>query len=305
MNDKLCPLSQAIERFVPDGASVALGLHLESMIPFAAGHEIIRQRRRDLTLVGPISDILFDQIIGAGCVRRVMAAWVGNVMMGSGYNFRRAIESGIPAPLEMVDHTNFTLALALHAAALGVPFLPTHTARGSTVAARNPDIVEFRAPFTGETMHAVRAVAPDVTIVHAQRADRAGNAHVWGNLGVLTDAVHAAGRVIVLAEEIVAERVIASDPNRTVVPGFLVSAVVEAPFGAHPSPVQGCYNRDHEFYREYHDATRTREGFAAWLQEMVLGADGLPQYLQRVGRTRLDALRVRRRAQSARADFGS
>ena len=157
--DKLCSLEEAIRRFVPDGSSVAMGLQLESMIPFAAGHEIIRQRKRDVTLVGPISDILFDQMIGAGCVRKVVAAWVGNVMMGSAYNFRRAIEEGIPRPLEMVDHSNFTMALALHAAALGIPFLPTYTARGSDLFGRNPDLVEMEAPFTGEKIGAVRALA--------------------------------------------------------------------------------------------------------------------------------------------------
>lgn len=305
MSSKLSTLHDAVARFVPDGASVALGLQLESMIPFAVGHELIRQRRRELTLIGPISDILFDQLIGAGCVRRVQAAWVGNVMMGSAYNFRRAVEDGVPQPLQMVDHSNFTLALALHAAALGLPFLPTYTAGGSTLAERNPDIVRFDAPFTGEPMHAVRALAPDVTIVHAQRADAAGNAHLWGNLGVLSDAVHAAARVIVVAERIVAPRLIASDPNRTIVPGFLVCAVVEQPFGAHPSPVQGHYNRDHAWYREYHQATRSRAGFEAWLDRWVLGVPDHAGYLERVGQERLDALRVRRHAWSARADFGS
>lgn len=305
MTGKLVTLAEAIERHVPDGASVALGLQLESMIPFAAGHELIRQRKRELTLIGPISDILFDQLIGAGCVRRVIAAWVGNVMMGSAYNFRRAVEQGLPHPLEVVDHTNFTLALALHAAALGVPFLPTYTAGGSNVAARNPGIVEFEAPFTGEAMRAVRAIAPEVTIVQAQRADAAGNAHIWGNLGVLPDAVHAAQRVIVVAEEIVSPRVIASDPNRTVVPGFLVSAVAHVPYGAHPSPVQGHYNRDHAYYREYHQASRTCAAFDAWLEATVTGVGDRAGYLGCIGRARIDALRVRRRAWSARADFGS
>lgn len=303
--NKLCPLEEAIARCVPDGAAVALGLQLESMIPFAAGHEIMRQGKRDLTLVGPISDILFDQIIGAGCAKRVMAAWVGNVMMGSAYNFRRALEDGIPHAVEMVDHSNFTLALALHAAALGVPFLPTHTAGGASLVGRNPGLAEFEAPFTGEKMRAVRALAPDVTIVQAQRADAAGNAHVWGNLGALPDAVHAAKQVIVVAEEIVPAKVIASDPNRTVIPGFLVSAVAEVPFGAHPSPVQGYYNRDHEYYAEYHKATRTRAEFEAWLEQWVTGVKERKEYLRRLGEARIDALKVRKHAWSARADFGS
>lgn len=307
--NKLMTLAEAVERFVPDGASVAMGLQLESMIPFAAGHEIIRQCKRDLTLVGPISDILFDQMIGAGCARRVVAAWVGNVMMGSAYNFRRAIEEGVPHPVEMVDHTNFTVALALHAAALGVPFLPTYTTMGSDIfgraAGRNtPGLAEFQAPFTGESMTAVRALAPDVTILQAQRADKEGNTHVWGNLGASPDAARAAKAVIVVAEEIVSAKVIASDPNRTVIPGFLVSAVVEAPYGAHPSPVQGYYNRDNRFYQEYHRGTKTRADFETWLDHWVNGVNGRPEYLERLGTERVESLGVKKHAYAARTDFG-
>jgi len=302
--EKLTTLEDAIRRFVPDGASVAMGLALESMIPFAAGHEIVRQRKRDLTLVGPISDILFDQMIGAGVARKVVAAWVGNVMMGSAYNFRRAMEEGIPHPVEMVDHSNFTIALALHAASLGVPFLPTYTAGGSSLFGRNPDFAEFDAPFTGEKMIAVRALSPDVTIVQAQRSDAFGNAHVWGNLGVAPDAVRAAKHVIVVAEEIVSPKVIASDPNRTVVQGFLVSAVCEVPYGAHPSPVQGYYNRDNDYYSEYHRGTKTVAEFEAWLARWITGAKDRAGYMEVLGAERAAGLKVKKHAYSARADFG-
>lgn len=302
---KLCTLEEAIRRFVPDGASVAMGLQLESMIPFAAGHEIIRQNKQNLTLIGPISDIQFDQLIGAGTARRVVAAWVGNVMMGSAYNFRRAVEDRIPHPLEMVDHSNFTVALGLHAAALGVPFLPTYTATGSDLFGRNPDLTEIQAPFTGETMGAVRALKPDVSIIQVQRSDASGNAHVWGNLGMAVDAACAARHVILVAEEIVSSKVISSDPNRTVIPGFLVSAVAEVPWGAHPSPVQGYYNRDNEYYREYHEQTKTREQFQSWLQHWVLGVKDCREYLERLGAERVEGLKVRKHAYAARTDFGS
>ena len=302
--EKLCSLEEAIRRFVPDGSTVAMGLQLESMIPFAAGHELIRQGKRDLTLVGPISDVLFDQLIGAGCVRKVIAAWVGNVMMGSAYNFRRAVEEGVPHPLEMVDHSNFTVALALHAAALGVPFLPTYTAGGSDIFRRNPDLVEFEAPFTGERMRAVRSLAPDVAIVQVQRADAFGNAHVWGNLGVAPDAARAAKNVIVVAEEVVPPKSIASDPNRTVIPGFLVSAVAEVPFGAHPSPVQGYYNRDNNYYRDYHSRTKTRSDFQAWLTRWVHGVQDRNGYLEQLGSEQVEALKVKKRAYAIRTDFG-
>jgi glutaconate CoA-transferase, subunit A len=234
---KLISMREAVADLVPDGASVALGLQMEQMIPFAPGHEIIRQKKRDLTLIGPISDILFDQIIGAGCVKQVIAAWVGNVMMGSAYNFRRAVEQD---GMKVFNMTNFTVALALQAGAMGVPFLPTRTALGSDVTKGNQFFHQIVSPFEPkETLLAVRALNPDVTIVHVQRADREGNAHCWGNFGVMIEGVRAAKHVIVVAEEIVEPEVIASDPNRTVIPGFLVNAVVECRYGAHPSPVQG------------------------------------------------------------------
>src|SRR5215475_6503955 len=263
---KVMTMRQAISEHVPDGASVALGLQMEQMIPFAAGHEMMRQKRRGLRLIGPISDILFDQMIGAGCVEDVVAAWVGNVMMGSAYNFRRATEIENPGKpgekLRVFNMTNFTLALALQAAAMGVPFLPTRTAMGSDVPKGNHFFYQIISPFEPkETLLAVRAIVPDVTIVHVQRADEAGNAHCWGNFGVMIEAVRAAKKVIVVAEEIVSAQVISSDPNRTVIPGFLVSAVVESPFGAHPSPVQGYYKRDDAFFEQYHQNTKTKSSY--------------------------------------------
>ncbi len=254
---KLVTLRSAIADLVPDGSSVALGLQMEQMIPFAAGHEIVRQKKRDLRLIGPISDILFDQLIGAGCVKDVVAAWVGNVMMGSAYNFRRATEEENPgAPgekLKVFNLTNMCVSLALQAGSMGVPFLPTRTAAGSDMPKGNHFFYQIISPFEPkETLLAVRAIQPDVAIVHVQRADKHGNAHCWGNFGVMVEGVRAARKVIVCAEEIVPEEVIASDPNRTVIPGFLVSAVVECPYGAHPSPVQGYYKRDDSFFQQYH-----------------------------------------------------
>src|SRR5258708_370714 len=228
---KLLTLHDAIAQHVPDGSSVALGLQLEQMIPFAAGHEIIRQKKRGLRLVGPISDILFDQLIGAGCVKDVVAAWVGNVMMGSAYNFRRATEQENPGTpgekLTVFNMTNFSLALALQAGALGVPFLPTRTAMGSDVAKGNHFFYQIISPFEPkETLLAVRAIQPAVTNAHVQRAGKHGHPHCSGKLGLMLEAVRAAKRVIVFAEEIVSDEVIASDPNRAVIPAFLVSAVV-------------------------------------------------------------------------------
>ncbi len=301
---KLVSLSEAVALHVPSGASILMGAAMEQMIPFSASHEIIRQNRRDLTLIGPISDVLFDQLIGAGCASRVHAAWVGNVSAGVAYNLRRAMEQGTPRPVEFTDYTNFTIALALHAAALGVPFLPTRSTLGSEVLARNPNLVEFRSPVSEETLVAVRALAPDVAVLHVQRADEYGNAHVWGGLGVAIDGARAAKKVIVVAEEIVAPEVIASDPNRTLIPGILVEAVVHDPWGAHPSPVQGCYGRDHKFFSEYHDRSRSTEDFDTWLKEFVSGVKDRAEYMAKLGDERRHALEVKEHAPTAPADFG-
>jgi len=299
---KLRSMRDAIAEFVPDGSSVAVGLQLEQMIPFAAGHEIIRQKKRDLRLIGPISDCLFDQLIGAGCVKDVVAAWVGNVMMGQAYNFRRAVEAG---EVRVFNMTNFTIALGLQAGAMGIPFLPTRTARGSDVPKGNHFFYQNISPFEPkEALLAVRAIAPDITIVNVQRADAEGNAHCWGNFGVMPEAVRAAKKVIVVGEEIVEQEVIASDPNRTVIPGFLVSAVVHEPFGAHPSPVQGYYSRDSEFFRAYHAETKTPEDFVRWRSKWVDGVRDRSGYLRMLGSDRVNSLRVKKHAYSAPADYG-
>lgn len=301
---KLMSIRDAVARHVPSGSMVLLGAQLEQMIPFAAGHELIRQSRRDLTLVGPISDILFDQMIGAGCVSRVMAAWVGNVSAGVGYCFRRAVERSVPRRLEVVDYSNFTIAMALHAGALGVPFLPTYATLGSDLLKKNGNLREFSSPVSEEKLVAVRALRPDVAILHVQRADAQGNAHIWGSLGVAVDGARAARKIIVVAEEIVEPQVIASDPNRTLVPGFLVAAVVHEPGGAHPSPVQGYYGRDHAYFSQYHEQTRRLEDFEEWLAQWVVQVSDRQQYRKLLGAERLESLAVKEHAFSAPADFG-
>jgi glutaconate CoA-transferase subunit A len=301
---KLMSMRDAIAQHVPSGSMVLLGAQMEQMIPFAAGHELIRQGRRDLTLVGPISDILFDQMIGAGCVSRVMAAWIGNVSAGVGYCFRRAAEYSVPRRIETVDYSNFTMALALHAAALGAPFMPTYSTLGSDLSKKNGNLREFPSPVGEEKLIAVRALRPDVAIIHVQRADSQGNAHIWGSLGVAVDGARAARSVILVAEEIVDARVIASDPNRTLVPGFLVSAVVHEPWGAHPSPVQGYYGRDHAFFSEYHEQSRRVEDFDAWLTRWVIRPATRAEYLKRLDAGKIASLGVKDHAFSAPADFG-
>ena len=289
--DKLRLLHDAIALDVEDGMSLAMGCGLESLIPFAASHEIIRQKRQDLTLICPISDMQFDQLIGAGCVKKIIASWVGNVAAGLGHNYRRAAESGIPHSIDIEEHSNFTIGQGLQAAAMGLPFLPTRTVQGSEF--RTSDQFQsIRCPFTDEELVAVRAIRPDVTILHVQRADAQGNAHVWGNFGVMREAALAAKKVILTCEEVVDHEVILSDPNRTVIPGFVVSSVVHEPFGSFPSPTQGYVRRDDDFYFEYHKATRTRDGFEQWLKKWVFGVEDHRGFLNLLGKERVENLKA-------------
>lgn len=297
-------MAEAITRFVPDGSSVAIGLALEPMIPFAAAHEMIRQQRRDLTLIGPISDILFDQLIGAGCVAKVTAAWAGNVSEGLGYCYRRAAEKSIPRAITIEEHSNFTIALALLAAALGSPYIPTRTTLGSDIPGHNPNLRQQPSPLDGSPLLFVPALQPDVTIIHVQRSDEDGNAHYWGNIGVSEEAMLAARDVLLIAEEIVPREVILSDPNRVLGPSFKVRAVVHEPWGAHPSAVQGYANRDHAYYHEYHERTRTVENFQDWLEDWVLRVPTRAEYLKKLGAERLNSLSVKEHRYAAPVDYG-
>ena len=298
---KLLTLSESISRFVPDGSSLTMGLSLESLIPFAAAHEIIRQRRRNLTLIGPISDILFDQVIGAGCVRKIRAAWVGNVITGSSYNFRRAIESHT---IEVEDHSNLTVAMALRAGAMGVPFMPARTALGSDLFKTNASLKIMTCPFSGDRLTAVAAINPDVAIVHVQRADEYGNAHAWGNLGISRDACLASRSIIITAEEIVSAEVISRDPNRVITPGFRVSAVVHRPWGGHPSPVPGFYNRDHQAFIDYRNESKTPQRFAEWQQRWVDSIDSHRDYIKLLGDARMAELALKQHVMSEPVDYG-
>ena len=298
-------MREAVARFIPDGASVCMGTALEAAIPFAAGHELIRQRRRDLTLIGPISDMLFDQLVGAGCVRRIIAAWVGNVSAGLGHNYRRAVEKGVPAPVEVEDHSNLTLAFALQAGALGVPYLPTRSLLGTGLAESNPTFKAGTDPWSGAPLLLVPALVPDVAVLHVQRADEDGRAHFWGTLGVTRQAALAARRVIIVAEEIRPRNRILSDPGLVLTPEIKVAAVVHEPFGAYPSPVQGCYRRHHDFFGRFHEESRTVEGNRAWLDRFIHGVDDWQGFLGVVGADVLDTIRIARHLPSDPLDYGA
>jgi glutaconate CoA-transferase subunit A len=302
---KLTAMSDAVARFVPPGASVCMGAALEAAIPFAAGHEIIRQRVRDLTLIGPISDMLFDQLIGAGCAARFVGAWVGNVSSGLGHNYRRAAEKGVPRPIAVEDHSNFTISLALLAATLGAPYIPTRSLLGTGFLDSNPKLKRAEDPYSGDPVVLVPAIVPDVTILQVQRADVYGRCHLWGTVGISREAAFAARRVIVVAEEIWPTERITADPNLIFVPDVKVAAVVHEPFGALPSPLQGCYNRHTEFFTRYHEASRTPEGFRHWLDEWVLGVSDWKGFLDRLGPATLKSLMPKRSRLSEPLEYGA
>jgi glutaconate CoA-transferase subunit A len=297
-------MKEAVSRFIEDGDSIGMGAALEAAIPFAVGHEIIRQKKRDLTLIGPISDMLFDQIIGSGCVKKVIAAWVGNVIMGVGYNMRRAIEEGVPRKIAIEDYTNFTISLALHAGTLGIPFIPTRSLLGTGMMSEAQPFKEMECPYTREKLALVPALKPDVAVVQAQRADEEGNTHFWGGSGVTKEVALAARKVLVVVEEIVSKKVIRRDPNRTLIPGFLVSAVIQEPWGAHPSPMQGYYNRDHEKYMSYHRESKEKEGYLKWLEKWVLGVKNREEYLRLLGEEGTKSLVIKRHRKSLPVDYG-
>ncbi|HET7324360.1 MAG TPA: CoA-transferase [Halococcus sp.] len=273
---KTATMAEAIGTIEP-GDSIAMGLALEHAIPFAAGHELIRQGTENLTLIGPISDLLFDQLVGAGLAERIRAAWVGNVSAGTGYRFREAVESGA---IDVENHSNFSVALALQAAKMGVPYLPTRSLHGSDLLAESDLFEEATDPFSGDQLVLVPAIEPDWTIIHVQRADPYGDAHFWGSSGIMEPGVGAAENVIVVAEEIVEPSVIKSDPSRVFVTREQVAAVVESPYGAHPSPLAGHYDRDNEYYLDYHEWTKTQEDYDEWAERWVHGVADRAAYLE-------------------------
>ncbi len=307
MTEKLVPLAEAIRALVRDGESVVLGAALENDIPFAAAHELIRQGKRDLTIIAPISDMGTDLLIGAGCVAAVRGAWVGNMMGGTGYNYRRACEQAVPHTIAVHDYTNLSLGMALFAGASGVPYIPMRSLLGSDIAKANTEFKPATNPFADpqsapEPVVLVPALIPDVTILCVPRADAGGTCHHWGSRGVAQEAALAARRVIVLADEIVAESVIRSDPSRVLVPGYKVSAVCAVPAGQHPAPMTGRWKRDNAFFSDYLARSKTREGFLAWLDEWVLSLPDHAAYRAKLG-ARLDALRIKGEALAAPANY--
>jgi glutaconate CoA-transferase subunit A len=271
---EIVSLAEAIERAVHDGDTVAME-GFTHLIPHAAGHEVIRQRLRDLTLVRMTPDVIYDQMIGAGCARKLVFSWGGNPGVGSLHRFRDAVEHSWPGPLELEEHSHAGMANRYVAGASGLPFAVLRGYSGTGLAALTPNIAEIACPFTGETLTAVAALRPDVAVIHAQRADKAGNVQFWGITGVQKEAVLAARKSVVTVEEIVPS--LDPRPGGVVLPTWAVGYVAQVPGGAHPSYALGYSTRDNDFYVAWDAISRNREAFRSWLAEHVYGTDGRPQ----------------------------
>ena len=279
MADKRTSLRDAIRAYVHPG-DLVYASGFTHLIPFAAGHEIIRQRIKDLVLARATPDLIYDQMVAAGCARKVIFSYMGNPGVGSLRRVRAAIESG---ELEWEEYSHFSMISRLQAGASGLPFMPMKQTGATDLEAQNPNFRRVSDPYTGEEVVVVPPLIPDVAIVHVQRADAEGNAHVWGILGEQRLAAFAAKKVILTAEEIVNEAVIRSDPNRTLIPGLVVDAVCEVPFCAHPSYTQGYHDRDNDFYLAWDEISQTDEGIQAYLAEWVYGVPDRAAYWEKLG----------------------
>jgi len=264
---KVTSLSSAIAEHIRDGDSVALE-GFTHLIPYAAGHQIIRQGLKDLTLIRMTPDVIYDQLIGMGCASKMIFSWGGNPGVGSLHRFRDAVEKHWPHELEIEEHAHADMANAYEAGAAGLPCAVFRGYLGSQIPEVNPMVRSIICPFTGETLAAVPALNPDVAIIHAQQADRAGNVLIWGITGVQKQVVLAAKKAIVTVEEVVDE--LAPSANATVLPNWTISAVAEVPGGAAPSYAEGYYERNNAFYKEWDDIARDRDAFKAWMQTHVL-----------------------------------
>jgi glutaconate CoA-transferase subunit A len=297
---KVATMRDAVAELVRNGDTVAIE-GFTHLISFAAGHEIIRQGKRDLTLARMTPDLVYDQMIAAGVARKLIFSWLGNPGVGGLGAIRRRIEpatsggeaggpAGLPR-LEIEEYSHFGMVGRYTAGAANLPFYPLRSYFETDLPNANPLIRQVQSPYGDGVVYAVPPLKPDVTVVHAQRADANGNTQIWGLLGCQKEAAFAADRVIVVVEELVDEAVIRADPNRTIIPGLIVDAVVVEPYGAHPSYVQGAYDRDNRFYIEWDAITRDEDALQAWLREWVLGVDDRAGYLENLGPERLASLR--------------
>jgi len=295
-------MHDAIAELVRDGDTVAIE-GFTHLICFAAGHEIIRQRKRDLTLARLTPDLVYDQMVGAGVARKLVFSWLGNPGVGSLHAIRRVTE-GEDATLELEEYSHFGMVGRYTAGAMGLPFFPLRSYFETDLPVANPLIRQVASPYGDGVVYAVPPLRPDVAVIHAQRADAHGNTQIWGLLGCQKEAAFAAERVIVVVEELVEEAVVRADPNRTVIPGLIVDAVVVEPYGAHPSYAQGHYDRDNAFYLEWDALSRDAASLDGWLDEFVHGVSGRAEYMDKLGDAVRDRIRPSGSAPSGSVDYG-
>ena len=299
-SSKIISLKQAVSEFVNDG-DIIYAAGFTHLIPFAAGHEIIRQRKKNLTLARATPDLIYDQIVAAGCAKKVIFSYMGNPGVGSLRIVRSAIERG---ELEWEEYSHFGMITRLQAGASGLPFLPMKQTGAEDLEKVNPQIKRIPDPYGGKDVIVVPALNPDVAIVHVQRADKNGNAHLWGIIGEQKEAAFAAKKVILTAEEIVDESVIRSDPNRTMIPGIVVNAVCHVPFASHPSYSQGYYDRDNEFYLAWDKISESKESVQQYLDEWVFGVKDRNAYWKKLGAKTQKRLKVKARY-SEKINYGN
>jgi len=273
------------------------------LICFAAGHEIIRQKKKDLVACRLTPDLIYDQMIAAGCVRKLVFSWAGNPGVGPLYGLRRAVEKGIPRKIKLEEYTHFGMVARFMAGASKLPFMHIKSFSGSTLAQKNKNIKSVRCPYTGDIFFTVPALNPDVAIIHVQRVDAAGNSQIWGLMGVQKEAAFASKKVIIVAEELVDNAIIRSDPNRTLIPGMIVDAIVIEPFAAHPSYAQGFYDRDNQFYVDWHRISKDKTLMENYISEWILEVSNRKEYQEKLGKKYIEKLKAKEQL-SAPVNYG-
>jgi glutaconate CoA-transferase subunit A len=293
-SDKIKTMAQAVAELVKDGDTLVIE-GFTHLICFAAGHEIIRQRKKNLTACRLTPDLIYDQMIAAGCVRKLVFSWAGNPGVGSLFGLRRAVEQGIPRKVELEEYTHFGMVARFMAGASRLPFMHLKNFEGTALPRKNKNIRFVRCPYTGQRLATVPALNPDVAIIQVQRTDAEGNGQIWGLMGVQREAAFASKRVIIVAEQLVPSEIIRADPNRTLIPGLIVDAVVIEPFAAHPSYALGYYDRDNQFYIDWAGISKGRKGLEKYLNEWVYGLAGRKEYIDKLGTEYVDRLKAESR----------
>jgi len=294
MRNKVMPMKEAIEKFVQDGDTLVIE-GFTHLICFAAGHEIIRQKKRDLVACRLTPDLIYDQLVAVGCARKIVFSWAGNPGVGPLYGLRRAVEQGIPREIEIEEYTHFGMVARFVAGASRLPFMHLNSFTGSSLPKMNAKIKSVKCPYTGKEFATVPALNPDVAIIQVQRVDEEGNAQIWGLMGVQREAAFASRKVIIVAEELVDTSVIRSDPNRTAIPGMKVDAVVIEPFAAHPSYAQGYYDRDNQFYVDWYAISKDQISMERYIHEWIYNVRDREEYKKKIGEETLQKLKVKDR----------